>query len=407
MMSEMSNKRVYRICPCNSWNIEAIQCWLEDMAAKGLFLEKDGLHWKVFSFERKSPQKVKYRLDVAEKQKGRKDYENEVTSDEMELYRSMGWEYLVHYGDFNIYRSTQNDAPELNTEPETHAITIKLLKKKYRGSLLNAIVWTLINLLWGGSYLLYGFFAAVSVNLFFILCIYGFIIWLIIIPLIKAVRFRNFEKRLLSGDSITHSVEWKKSAVITFVGRLSSVALWCGFAIAIGVQTGLINYSNWLPHEEYVGDPPFATVIDMFLDANMLDKSDWSDYGDYKIVENLLSKNIYWNESCDVSTLDEQKYFCIVRLVYYETASDWIAKKLEKEYYAYDSSGFRGKDFENIAMPYLGVDSTYVYNSNGSLYVLMREGNRLVRALVYVDNNKQNNWQLWAQAMAEKLKEQN
>ena len=401
-MKDNSMKRVFRFCPCNFWNIEAIQSWLEDMAVQGLFLEKDGLYWKVFSFERKIPQKVKYRLDVAKKHKS--DDESEVTFDEKELYRSMGWDYVLHYGDFNIYRSIETDAPELNTEPETHALTINLLKKKYRGALINAIVWTIINLLWGGSCLFYGFIAAVSVNLLFLLCIYGFIIWLVIIPLVKAVRFRSYEKRLLLGDSITHPVAWKKSAVITLVGRILSIALWCGFAVAIGIQTGLINSSTWLPHEEYTGDPPFATVMDMFSDATMLEKRDWSDYGDYKIEENVLSKNIYWYESCDVSTPDDQNYFCIVRLVYYETASDWIAKKLEKQYYAFDSSGIRGKEFAAIDMPDLGVDSTRVYNSNGSLYVLMRDGNRVVRALVYVDNNKQNEWMLWAQAMAAKLK---
>lgn len=63
--------------------------------------------------------------------------------------------------------------------------------------------------------------------------------------------------------------------------------------------------------------------------------------------------------------------------------------------------------FEEFEAPTLDADSIHVYNSDGSLYVLMRDGNRVVRALVDVDNNNyENQWQLWARAMADKLKAQ-
>ena len=76
-----------------------------------------------------------------------------------------------------------------------------------------------------------------------------------------------------------------------------------------------------------------------------------------------------------------------------------MAKGLEEDYYAYDSNRYRGKRFEDLTAPDLGVDSIRAYNSYGSFYVLMRHG-----AVVLLDNETdQNQWHLWAEAMAETL----
>ena len=112
-----------------------------------------------------------------------------------------------------------------------------------------------------------------------------------------------------------------------------------------------------------------------------------------------------WNESCDVTTADGEHYFCILRLNYHETVSEWIARGLEEDYYVYDATRYRGKRFEDLTAPDLGVDSIRVYNNYGTLCVLMREGTRVVHAVVTLDNKTDaNQWHLWAQAMAEMLK---
>ena len=90
-MSEMTIKYVHRLCPCDSCDVEGIQSWLEDLAAEGLFLAEDGVFCGVFSFERKSPRRVTYRLDVAQKRKPRfLDSGDELTDVELETYRLMG-----------------------------------------------------------------------------------------------------------------------------------------------------------------------------------------------------------------------------------------------------------------------------------------------------------------------------
>ena len=173
-MSEKMVKYVHRVCPCSPGDVEGIQSWLEDMAGDGLFLVEDGVFCGVFSFERKSPRKVKYRLDVAQKRKpGFLDSGDELTDEEMELYRSMGWEYLLRYGDFRVYRSTERNAPELNTESETHAITIGLLKKKHRSSFVCSIAYAVVFLLFSNGVLRYPYREAATIGLLFTVCVYG------------------------------------------------------------------------------------------------------------------------------------------------------------------------------------------------------------------------------------------
>lgn len=402
-MSEKAVKHVYRLCPCDRCDVEGIQSWLEDLAAEGLFLAEDGVFCGVFSFERKSPRKVAYRLDVAQKRKPRfMDSGDELTDEELDLYRSMGWEYLLRYGDFRVYRSVERNAPELNTESETHAITISLLKKKHRSSFINAILMALFWLVCSNGFLRYGFRMAAEVGVVFTFCVYAVMLWAVIVPLVRAFRFRRYEKRLMQGDNLNQRVEWKKTAPVSFGVRALPFLLCLG--VAIGLLSALEHSTTEIPHEEYPGEPPFVTVADVFPGGTIAKDNVWLDYGTYKSGETAVAKSVEWSESCDVTTADGENYFCILRLTYYETASDWIARGLENDCYLYDATRYRGKRFTDLTAPDLGVDSIQVYNNYGILTVLMREGNRVVHAVVTMDNgSNQNQWLLWAQAMAEML----
>lgn len=405
-MSEELVKYVHRICPCAPCDVEGIQSWLEDQAAEGLFLAEDGVFCGVFSFERKSPRRVKYRLDVAQKRKPKfLDSGDELTDEELELYRSMGWEYLLRYGDFRVYRSMERDAPELNTESETHAITIGLLKQKHRSSFISAVLMTVFWLVFSHSALRYSFQMAVNLGLAFVFCVYGVILDAWLTNLLKLIRFRGYEKRLLHGDSLNHRVEWKKNAPVNYLVRI--LPFFFSFVIVFALLSGLSRVGSEIPHEQYTGEIPFATVADVFPDGTLGPNNDFMDYGTVMTWSTALAKNYEWTESRDVIAADGEKYFCILRLSYHETESEWIARGLEQDYYEYDSTRHRGKRFQDLDAPELDVDSISirVYNSYGSFYVLMREGNRVIHAVVLLDNQtNQNQWHLWAEAMAEKLK---
>lgn len=403
-MSERTIKYVHRLCPCDPSDVEGIQSWLEDMAAEGLFLIADGVFCGVFSFERKSPRKAKYRLDVAQKRKPRfLDSGDELTDEELELYNSMGWEYLLRYGDFRVYRCEDRDAPELNTESETHAITIGLLKQQHRSSFIYAVLMALFWVFFAHSALRYGFRIAASIGMIFLLCVHGTILDAWVTNFLRLLRFRRYEKRLLAGDSLNHRVDWKKNAPLNYSTRTLPFLL--SFGIAFGLLSALTHETTEIPNTAYPGVPPFATVADVFPGGTITEDNAWLDYGTFKTRETAVATSVEWNESCHVTTADGEHYFCILRLNYHETVSEWFARGLEEDYYVYDATRYRGKRFEDLTAPVLGVDSIRVYNNYGTLCVLMREGTRVVHAVVTMDNKTNaNQWHLWAQTMAEILK---
>lgn len=404
-MSEKTIRYVHRLCPCDPCDVEGIQSWLEDLAAKGLFLIEDGVFCGVFSFERRLPGKVKYRLDVAQKRKPRfLDSGDDLTDEELEIYRSMGWEYLLRYGDFRVYRSVERDAPELNTESETHAITIRLLKQKHRSTFVFSALYAIAFLFLPNGVLRYPYRESAAIGLLFTSCTYGIILVVWIDLLLRLFRFRGYEKRLLAGDTLNQRKEWKKTAIGSYCVRALPILLF--FGVVIGLLSALSHVDNEVPHDEYSGRINFATVADVFPGGTITSDNDFLDYGTVNTWSTAISDNYEWNESCYVTTKEGEKYFCILRLEYHEVATEWIARGLENDYYTYDASRYRGKRFQDLAAPDLGVDSVRVYNSYGSLYVLMREGSRVVHAVVTIDGpSEANEWHLWAQAMAEKLRD--
>ena len=58
-------KLVHRLIPCPQYDVSGMECWLSDMAKQGLLLQKDGFFAGVATFEKVSPQRVKYRLQPA------------------------------------------------------------------------------------------------------------------------------------------------------------------------------------------------------------------------------------------------------------------------------------------------------------------------------------------------------
>lgn len=404
-MTEQTTKYIHRLCPCDRCDIEGLQSWLEDMAAEGLFLIEDGVFCNLFSFVRATPTRTRYRLDVAQKRKPRFfDSGNGLSTEERELYYEMGWEYLLSYGGFHVYRAHKPDAPELNTESETHAITIQLFRKQQRSLLFTALFDILFfGFLYSSRPLGYPFLMASTTGICLLLGIYCLLVYIIARIFLRVRRLRQYEKRLLSGDSLNHPCAWREKALTVYTIRFLPFLFSCG--IAFGLFSGLSRVGTEAPLETFVGTPPFATIADT-LPGNTT-RNRWGDYETTRSWNTAVGTIIEWNENCDVKTADGTPYFCILRLEYHETISPWIAKGLERDYYTYDANRYRKDRFKDIATLQLGVDSARVYSNQGSLYVLMRHGNRVAHAVVIIhrDNIQENQWMLWAQAMADKLKE--
>lgn len=110
-------KYAYRIPPCSKYDIAGMESWLEDMAAKGLFLDRDGLFLGFATFVQDAPERLRFRLEATDTTGGLFSPTHDPEDEVIELHQLMGWRYRGRWGQFHIYVTGDPDAPELHTDP--------------------------------------------------------------------------------------------------------------------------------------------------------------------------------------------------------------------------------------------------------------------------------------------------
>ena len=115
--------------PCPLSDIEGLESWLGDMAAQGLVPVTIGQNFARFRCSQ--PKAVRYRLNakpapetLLESAPGTPDGE------ERALAQECGWYYVTAVGDFFLYACEDSDAPELNTDPQVQALSLRYAKRQ-------------------------------------------------------------------------------------------------------------------------------------------------------------------------------------------------------------------------------------------------------------------------------------
>lgn len=115
--------------PCPLSDIEGLESWLGDMAAQGLVPVTIGQNFARFRCSQ--PKAVRYRLNAKpapetflESSPGTPDGE------ERALAQEYGWYYVTAVGDFFLYACEDRDAPELNTDPQVQALSLRYAKRQ-------------------------------------------------------------------------------------------------------------------------------------------------------------------------------------------------------------------------------------------------------------------------------------
>ncbi len=400
-MSDEKIRYAYRVCPCFSYDVEGIQTWLEDMAAQGLVLEADGIFLGIFTFQKTTPQKHQYRLAPIQEKKGFfSDSTDGPDEEEQEFSKKCGWEYLVRYQKFYIYRATGEDVRPLHTDPAVHAMALGAVKKQQRGAiistLLNFMIYALI------SHELFSIFrSGTIIGLAFLMSLIGYGFWLIGSSIAAIIRLSRYQKRLRSGDDLDRPKNWKENAV--FVRCVKLLPILCILVFLISWMNSLFMVYDSIPLTEYPQDPPFAVLEDIFPEAE-IDRSDnFLDYNTVIHYATALSENYEWRQEATVFT-DSGSYHCILRIEHHETAGKLWAKGLFQDYYTHERLRYRGKRYEALEAPVTGFDDVKVYSSYGILHVLIRQGSTVTHATVSITQQGQNNrWHLWLDAMESKL----
>lgn len=119
------NDTVTRVLEVNPYDIEAMEGWLEEQAAQGLFL-KDCLRDR-FLFRRDTPRCMRYRMEPVRFS----GPDPGPTAELLELYQSAGWRYVDTYGyDFHIFAASDPDAVEPHTDADILAWALKRLSRQ-------------------------------------------------------------------------------------------------------------------------------------------------------------------------------------------------------------------------------------------------------------------------------------
>ena len=400
-MSDEKMRYAYRVCPCFSYDIEGMQTWLEDMAAQGLVLEADGTFLGVFTFQKTAPRRCFYRLVPIKQPQGFfSDDHDAPNAEEQEFSEKCGWEYLVRYGSFYIYRATSPDARPLHTDPAVHAMALEHLKKQKRSAVFttvfNFILYSLI------THELFNFFrAGAIIGLIFLLNLIVFGIWMVGSSIGAVVRLSRYQKRLQQGDELDGAKNWKEKAFWVRCAKLLPTV--CFFVFLFAWFHSLSMTYTGIPLTEYPQDPPFAVLEDIFPEAQIDRTANFGDYNTVVHYSTALSENYEWRQEDTVSS-DTGSFHCILRIEHHETVGKLWAKGLFWDYYTHERLRYRGKRYQELEAPPTEFDDVKVFNSYGILHVLIRQDHTVTHATVSItQQGKNNQWQLWLTAMEDKL----
>lgn len=401
MVEKKDTKSVHRIIPCPDYDVTGVESWLSYMAEQGYILRDGGVFRGIAAFDRCEPEKVRYRLQPA--QKGFVIYDNDGPSDdEVELNGAFGWKYVAKYGVFHIYRADDIDAREMDTDPEVQAMAMNSLHRSQRFNIIWMSIWIIVCL--ALVFTSQPFLSMVNrgslISISLVLCVVIFIVT----DLVKAVSLYRLRKKILDGEDLGSGTNWKKGAriytvkvVIGVIAYVAMTVLGCMFILSDGADRNQMSIS------EYQGEVPFRTITDLALsdDIEKVDNvdddentiSEWSDI--------LWPENYKIYEYGDIVYTDGNTYYGGLVITYHEAKNEWLADKL---YQAYMQRAKHQPDYEKIDVKIAGLDDVDAY-WDGSESVIMRKDEKLIVASFYMSggNRRDDDLSEWAGCIAESL----
>ncbi len=401
MVEKKDTKSVHRIIPCPDYDVTGVESWLSYMAEQGYILRDGGVFRGIAAFDRCEPEKVRYRLQPA--QKGFVIYDNDGPSDdEVELNGAFGWKYVAKYGVFHIYRADDIDAREMDTDPEVQAMAMNSLHRSQRFNIIWMSIWIIVYL--AIVFTSQPFLSMVNrgslISIALVLCVIIFIVT----GLVKAVSLYRLRRKILDGEDLGSGTNWKKGAriytvkvVIGVIAYVAMTVLGCMFILSDGADRNQMSIS------EYQGEVPFRTITDLALcdDIEKVDNvdddentiSEWSDI--------LWPENYKIYEYGDIVYTDGNTYYGGLVITYHEAKNEWLADKL---YQAYMQRAKHQPDYEKIDVKIAGLDDVDAY-WDGSESVIMRKDEKLIVASFYMSggNRRDDDLSEWAGCIAESL----
>ena len=398
-MTEQKDRLVRRVCPCFANDIEGIQTWLEDMAKEGLFPEPDSRFLTVFSFRKGAPRNLRYRLEAIVP-RGLWSAADGPDAEMRQTFSQMGWEFVDYFGHYHIYRSTDPQAPELNTDPALQATTLNALKREQRSAAIYAVLYPLLYS-FVSSNAMSPFRMLVSAGPWLVGAIVGFLLWAFLSSALTVIRLGKYQKRLKAGESLTQRKDWRKTSHLAKWLRLIPGTTVLMLLVSLGLLLNTTTVRQ--PLDTAPENLPFVTLEEIFPGAEIQRGGSFGDYNTFVFYDTAFSANYEWDEYAYV-TRPDGTYFCITRLEFHDTAAPWLAKLTARDHYRYEKHRYHGKRFEAMETPETAFDTLYLFRSYGILHIIGQEGSQVFHATVQFDDPNDNPcWELWLRAMEKKF----
>ena len=117
----MKNAFVRRLVPVDFLDLDGLELWLEEMAAKGLHFQGFGALFA--HFQRGAPAQVRYHAEPTP------DKRRDVIPGQAADCGELGWRYVGKIGWLAIFRTIDPDAPDFHTDPVTQSYTLERMTR--------------------------------------------------------------------------------------------------------------------------------------------------------------------------------------------------------------------------------------------------------------------------------------
>ena len=397
---------IYRRPPYPAYDMEGIESWLEDLASDGLMLDYNGYLFGLMQFQPGAPKKLKYRLEPIEKLHILFPTETPPPPEKkLALYADFGWEYLGTFYDFYIYRSTTEDPVELNTDPTLQAAALQHVRRRSTIFLVAAVIlavvcnlilirkWPLINIIERGWQSFAARHALVAVTVLYALLYY--------------LHTAGLQKKLQRGEHLIRNKNWRRGRFLRRILLSLPLLLYMLSSYLFASSTSAI-YSNEVDIATYTEPLPFVTISEIDPQRTL----------EYQIPPMLsiwdtplTPINFYWSESVRQIHPQDDLWNGELEVHYHEANREWIAKVLTREYKnnqdqrvgELNAPGISYSNADYLAIDY-GFDELYVYDSFFNTVILIRDGNKVIRATcaLHTWGSSDSHFLLWLEQMAAK-----
>lgn len=382
----------HRFAPCPVYDLEGMECWLENLAQQGLFLSASGFIGTYGTFEKREPKSVRYRLQPLQKKKYYAD-DGLPHRAARELAEEYGWIFVCTIEDYAIYTCDDPTVRELDTDPRIQALAIQDLCKRRRNGFLVSL-----------AMMVFWFFRLWyrPISLLSLLPIWLFLPALLSWCLTPFTGFaelshlRKLCKKLSQGEPLTQIAGGKHhlyrvNTLITLIA-----VLWVPVILVFSNFSDWREY-RWEPLSEYRGNLPFSTMQELVPgEFHPEEPRELPSVGPQEAT--VLYE--YANHVAERSTLPIPRQIALqqygtVRLdgklplhgslevEYYELPYEWMAKQFYRELL---QSHREDKYFKWMTLPELPTEQEQAYHRFEDVLIL-RNGCRVLSAIFDQNEN--------------------